>query len=92
MLVAYAVLVLRSVVPQAPSNIAQEKIQAMLAMSSEQHLLTLFIYVYIRSFTSEKYKVFFSLLWKSAETKAETAAWHSTQQPVKHLVGHHLKK
>ena len=33
-----------------------------------------------------------SLLLKSAETNAETAAWHSTQKPVKILVGHYLKK
>ena len=33
-----------------------------------------------------------SLLRKSAETNAETVARHSTQQPVKLLVGHYLKK
>ena len=33
-----------------------------------------------------------SLLWKSAETNAEKAAWHSTQQPVKILVVHFLEK
>ena len=39
MLAAYVILVLCNVVPEAPSNIAQEKIQAMLF---EQHLLILF--------------------------------------------------
>ena len=33
-----------------------------------------------------------SLPRESAETNAETAARHSTQQPVKFLVGHYLKK
>ena len=47
MLAAYAILVLGNVVPEAPSNIAQEKIQAMQAISSEQHLVTLFTYVYM---------------------------------------------
>ena len=36
MLTAYVILILCSVVPEAPSNIAQEKIQA---MSSEQQIL-----------------------------------------------------
>ena len=45
MLAAYAILVLYNVVPKAPSNIAQETIQAMQAISSEQHLVTLFTYV-----------------------------------------------
>ena len=95
MLAAYAILVLcNNVVPEAPSNIAPEKIQAIQAMSFEQRLVTLFTYVYIRSFTSKKNiaKVMLSLLWKSAETKAETAARYSTQQPVKSLVGRYLKK
>ena len=68
MLAAYAILVLCIVVPEAPSNIAPEKIQAIQAMSFEQRLVTLFTYVYIRSFTSKKNiaKVMLSLLWKSA--------------------------
>ena len=61
-------------------------------MSSEQHLVTLSPYAYIRSFTSKKYKIIFPLLWQLAETKAETAAGHSTQQPVKFLFGRHLNK
>ena len=73
-------------------SIAQEKIQAIQEMLFEQHPVTLFTYVYIRSFTSKKYKVMLSLLWKSAETNAETAIRHSTQQLLKHLVGHCLKK
>ena len=44
-------------------------IQAIQAMS-EQHLVTLFTYVCIRSFTSKKYKVIFSWLWKLAGTQA----------------------
>ena len=40
----------------------------------------------------KKYKVMPSLLWKWAETNAERVARHSTQQPVKLLVGHYLKK
>ena len=51
MLMAYAILVLCNVVPEAPSNISQEKIQAIQGISFEQHLVTLFTYVYIRSFT-----------------------------------------
>ena len=93
MLAAYAIFVLWNVVPEAPSNIAQEKIQAIQAMPFKQQLVTVFTYVYIRSLTSKKiYKVRLSLLWKQAETNSETAAPHSTQQPVKLLVGHYLKK
>ena len=54
MLMAYAILVLCNVVPEAPSNIAHEKIQVIQAMLFEQHLVTLFTDVYIRSFTSKK--------------------------------------
>ena len=54
MLAAYAIFVLWNVVPEAPSNIAQEKIQAIQAMSFKQQLVTVFTYVYIRSFTSKK--------------------------------------
>ena len=55
MLTAYAILVLCDVVPEALSNILQEKIQAIQGMSFE-HLV--FTYVYIRSLTSKKiYKV-----------------------------------
>ena len=46
-LAAYAILVLCNVVPEAPSNIAQDKIQAMQAISTEQYLITLFTYVYM---------------------------------------------
>ena len=62
---------------RAPTNIPQEKIQAIQGMSFEQHLV--FTYVYIRSLTSKKYVKL-------------SAARHSTQQPVKLLVGHYLKK
>ena len=95
MLVAYAILILCNVVTEALSNIAQEKIQhytAMQAMSSEQHLVTLFAYVYITSFKSKKYEIILSLLQKLAETKAETGAQNSTQQPVKPFVRSCLKK
>ena len=95
MLVAYAILILCNVVTEALSNIAQEKIQhctAMQAMSSEQHLVTLFAYVYITSFKSKKYEIIPSLLQKLAETKAETGAQNSTQQPVKPFVRSCLKK
>ena len=51
---AYAILVLCNVAPEAPSNIAQKKIQVIQAMLFEQHLVTLFTDVYIRSFTSKK--------------------------------------
>ena len=54
MLTAYAILVLCNVVPEAPRNISQEKIQAIQGMSFEQPLVTLFTYVYIRSFKSKK--------------------------------------
>ena len=47
MLAAYAILVLCNVVPEAPSNMAQEKIQAMQSILSGQHLVTLFTYVYM---------------------------------------------
>ena len=79
MLTAYAILVLCHVIPEAPSNISQEKIQAIQGMSFEQHLVTLFTYVYIRSFTSKKIYI------KLSGTR------HSTQQPVKLLVGQYLK-
>ena len=59
MLVAYAVLVLCNVAPEAPSNIEQEKIQA---MSFQQHLITVFTYVYTRYFMSGKKKhAFFTM-------------------------------
>ena len=47
MLGAYAILVLCNVVPEAPSNIAQEKIQAIQAMSFEQHLFGHSLYICI---------------------------------------------
>ena len=75
----------------APSIIAREKLQAIQAISFEQHMVTLFTYVYIRSFLSKKYKVMLSLPWKFTETNAETVAWYSTQQPVKLLVRCYLK-
>ena len=53
LLTTSAILVLCNVVPEAPNNISQEKIQAIQGMSFEQHLGTLFTYVYIRSFTSK---------------------------------------
>ena len=56
MLVAYAILVLCNVAPEAPSNIEQEKIQAMLF---EQHLITVFTYVYTRYFMSGKKTLYF---------------------------------
>ena len=56
MLAVYAIFALWNVVPEAPSNIAQEKIQAIQAMSFKQQLVTVFTYVYIRSFTSKKKK------------------------------------
>ena len=54
MLTDCAILVLCNVFPEAPSNISQEKNQAIQGMSFEQHLVTLVTYVYIRSFTSTK--------------------------------------
>ena len=42
MLAAHAILVLCNVVPEAPSNIAQEKNQAIQTMLFEQDLVTLF--------------------------------------------------
>ena len=58
MLTAYAILVLCIVVPQAPSNISQEKNHAIQGMLFEQHLVTLFTYVYISGPSSQKkYKV-----------------------------------
>ena len=57
MLTAYEILVLCNVVPEAPSNISQEKNQAIQGMLFKQHLVMFFIYVYIRSFMSKKYKV-----------------------------------
>ena len=53
-LTAYSILVSCNAVPEAPSNISQEKNQAIQGMSFEQYLVTLFTYVYIRSFTSKK--------------------------------------
>ena len=80
MLIAYAILALCSVVPpEAPSNISQEKIQAIQGMSFAQHLVMLFTYIYIKSSTSKKYVKL-------------SAARYSTQQLVKLLVRHYLKK
>ena len=59
MLAAYAMLVLSNVVPEAPSNIAQERNQAIQAMLFEQHLVTLLTYVYSRSITSKNIKLCF---------------------------------
>ena len=62
---------LSSVVPEAPDNIAQEKIQAML---SEQHLVTpfiyiyIYIYIYIRSFMSHKKKKISFLYYENWST------------------------
>ena len=56
-LTAYAILVLCNVVTEAPSNISQQNIQTIEGMSFEQYLVTLFIYLNIRSFTSKKHKV-----------------------------------
>ena len=78
MLTAYAILVLCNVVPQAPSNISQEKNHAIQGMLFEQHLVTLFKYVYISGPSSQK-------------NIKLSATQDSTQQPVKLLVGHYLK-
>ena len=91
MLAAYAILVLCNVLHEAASNIAQE-IQAIQATSFEQHLVTVFTYVYISSVTSKKHKVMLSLLSKYPETNNEIAPRYSTQQPVKLFVRHYLKK
>ena len=83
-------------------NIAQEKIQA---VSSEQHLVTLFTYTYVYILyiyfiyiygpsRQKKQKVILPLLWKSVNqvTIEKTAAWHSTWQPIKLLVRCYLNK
>ena len=62
MLVAYAILVLCNVAPEAPSNIEQEKIQAMLF---EQHLITVFTYVYTRYFMLGKKKTLYFLYYEN---------------------------
>ena len=54
MLAAYAILVLCNVVAEAVSNIAQEKFRQL-----RQHLVTLFTYVYMRSFMSKNIKLSF---------------------------------
>ena len=77
---------------EAPSNIAQENFQAIQTMSFKQRLVILFTDVYIRSFTSKKCKVMLSLLLKSTETNAEITTRYFTQEPVKLLVGHYLRK
>ena len=57
------------------------------------NIWSLSLHMYISGPSHQKtVKVMPSLLRKSAETNAETAARHSTQQPVKLLVGHYLKK
>ena len=63
------------------------KIQAIEATSGHSLYICIYEVLHVK-----KYKVILSLLWKSAETKAETAARHSTQQLVKLLVGCCLKK
>ena len=49
MLAAYAILVLCNVVPESPSNIAQDKIQAIQGMSFE-----LYLHMYISGLSSQK--------------------------------------
>ena len=66
MLTAYPILVLCNVVPVAPGNISQEKNLAFQGMLFEQHLVTLFTYVYIKSLMSKKYKVISSLTFYPA--------------------------
>ena len=92
MLAAYDILVLCNVVLEAPSNIAEEENSGNsvnVLWTTSCHSVYLCIYQVL---DVKKYKVMLSLLWKLAETNAETAARHSTQQPVKFLVGHYLKK
>ena len=74
--------------PEAQNNIAQKKVQEIQAMFWEQHLVTVYKYLYIRYFTSKKYNVILNLV----ETKAEAVALHSTQEPVKSLVRQYLNK
>ena len=72
---AYAIC---NVLPQAPSNISQEKNHAIQGMLFQQHLVTLFTYVYISG----------PLRQKNIKLSATR---DSTQQPVKLLVGHYLE-
>ena len=78
MITAYAILVLCNVVPEASSYISQEKPQVIQGMLLEEHLVTLYICVY-QVFHVEK-------------NINLSAARHSTQQLVKLLVEHYLKK
>ena len=78
MLTAYAILVLCDVVPEASSYISQENPEAIQGMLLEEQLVTLCICVY-QVFHVEK-------------NINLSAARHSTQQLVKHLVEHYLKK
>ena len=84
MLVAYAILVLCNVAPEAPSNIEQEKIQA---MSFQQHLITVFTYVYTRYFMSGKKKHYAFFTMKISWKKR----WNFTQQLVKLFIRHSKK-
>ena len=67
-----------NVVPEAPDNIVLEKIQAMLSFTSKKKKNLSFLY-YGNQLTMYL-------------TKAERAAQHFTQQPVKLLVGCYLNK
>ena len=80
MLTTYAILVLCNVVPEAPSNISHEKNSGNSGNLFEQHMVTLFTYVYIRQVLHVKQNIKLS------------GARNSTQQPVKLLVGHYLEK
>ena len=56
------------------------------------NIWSLSLHMYIPGSSRQKnVKAILSLLRKSAETNAETAARHSTMQPVNLLVGHYLK-
>ena len=83
MLAACAILVLCNVVAEAPSNIAQENIQAIQAMSFEQNLVTFFTYLCIRSFTSKKnIKLCFLYYENRLKLTLKLQLGFFTQQPV----------
>ena len=83
MLAAYAILVLCNVVPEAPSNIAQDKIQA---MSFE-----LCLHMYISGLSRQKNRKLCFLYFENRLKLKLKQQRHSTQEPVKLFVGRYLK-
>ena len=93
MLVAYAILGPMQYRPRGSKQHCKGKnsgISGNVVWTTSGHCL--YICSYISGPSYQKNKVMLSLLWKLTETNAEIAVWHSTLQPIKLFVRHHLKR